>query len=163
MILVVLGTWDMPFGRPLREIERCASEGLLPEPIVVQSGNTAYTSQRLRLVPFFDREELERLYDQASLVISQAGVGSVMLGLRSHKKVIAIARRAALGEHIDDHQLEILEVFSVVGSVLPWKGEGDLPQVLARARDFVPSPYPFATERISGAILDYLQKEFGPR
>jgi hypothetical protein len=29
MILVVLGTWDMPFERPLREIESAAAGGLL--------------------------------------------------------------------------------------------------------------------------------------
>ena len=157
MIFVVLGTWEMPFVRPLVEIERAAERGLLTGPIVVQCGKTSYESRRLELVPFFAREELERAYEQASLLICQAGVGSIMLGLRKGKKVVAIARRRAFDEHIDDHQLEILEVFAKAGNILPWNGDGDLPQVLARSADFVPAPYPFGEERISDAILAYLE------
>jgi UDP-N-acetylglucosamine transferase subunit ALG13 len=156
MILVVLGTWEMPFARPLAEIEKAVTRGLVCEPVVVQSGNTAYSSPHMTLVPFFGRHELERRYDEAQLVICQAGVGSIMLGLRKRKKVIAIARRAMFDEHIDDHQLEILEVFARCGSVLPWRGEGDLGEVLRRATSFVPAAYPFAEERVSDAILDYL-------
>lgn len=163
MIFVVLGTWEMPFTRPLVEIERAAKQGLLSQPIVVQSGKTSYQSEYLSLVPFFDREDLERMYEQAALLICQAGVGSIMLGLRKGKKVIAIARRRMFDEHIDDHQLEILDVFSKAGSILPWNGNGDLPQVLQTARDFVPSDYAFGQEKISGAILEYLNRTVTPR
>jgi len=156
MTFVVLGTWEMPFVRPLREIEQAAIAGLLPEPVIVQSGHTQYASARLQLVPFFGRDELERMYDQATLLICQAGVGSIMLGLRKHKKIITIARLGRFAEHIDDHQLEILEVFSQIGAVLPWQGNGDLADVLARAGSFVPTSYQFARERISSAILAYL-------
>lgn len=158
MTFVVLGTWDMPFVRPLREIEKAASAGLLPEPIIVQSGHTRYTSGRLQFVPFFGSEELESMYETATLVICQAGVGSIMLGLRKHKKVIAIARLSRFDEHIDDHQLEILELFSQLGAVLAWRGAGDLPEVLRRAGSFVPTDYQFTRERISHAILDYLTR-----
>lgn len=157
MIFVVLGTWEMPFTRPLAEIERAAEQGLLSGPIVVQCGKTSYESKRLELVPFFGSQELEKMYEQASLLICQAGVGSIMLGLRKGKKVIAIARRRAFDEHIDDHQLEILEVFSKAGNILPWNGNGDLPQVLERAAHFTPAPYQFGKERISEAILAYLE------
>lgn len=163
MIFVVLGTWEMPFTRPLVEIERAAADGLLSPPIVVQSGKTHYESDTLELVPFFGKEELERMYDQASLLICQAGVGSIMLGLRKRKKVIAIARRRQFDEHIDDHQLEILDVFAKTGSILPWSGNADLPQVLERAREFVPADYPFAEEKISAAILEYLGATTGIR
>ena len=156
MIFVVLGTWEMPFARPLVEIDQAVQRGLLVQPIVGQCGKTAYASSRMKMVPFFGKEELEQMYEQASLVICQAGVGSIMLGLKKRKKVIAIARRARFDEHIDDHQLEILNVFSTIGAILPWNGDGDLPDVLARADTFVRAEYPFAKERISSAILNYL-------
>jgi UDP-N-acetylglucosamine transferase subunit ALG13 len=158
MTFVVLGTWEMPFVRPLREIERAAIEGLLPGPVVVQSGKTEYTSARLELVPFFGREELERMYEQATMIICQAGVGSIMLGLRKHKKIISIARLRRYDEHIDDHQLEILELFSQIGAVLPWKGEDDLTEVLVRAQSFVPAGYQFTKEKLSRTILEYLAR-----
>ncbi len=156
MIFVVLGTWEMPFTRPLIEIDAAVRRGLLPQPVVVQSGKTSYESPHMKLVPFFGREELEQLYERATLVICQAGVGSIMLGLRKQKKVISIARLARFDEHIDDHQLEILDVFSKTGAVLAWRGDGDLNDVLKRAETFVPAGYPFAEEKISGEILRYL-------
>lgn len=158
MTFVVLGTWEMPFVRPLREIEQASSRGLLPEPVIVQSGNTQYASPRLELVPFFGREELERMYDQAAMIICQAGVGSIMLGLRKHKRIISIARLSRFHEHIDDHQLEILDLFAQLGAVLPWRGEGDLAEVLGRAQSFVPVGYRFTQERISSTILEYLSR-----
>ena len=162
MIFVALGTWGMPFARPLRELERAAAAGLLAQPVIVQSGCTTYASPHLEIVPFFSAEEMDRMYERATLVLCQAGVGSIMLGLRKHKTIIAIARRAP-SEHIDDHQLEILDVFSKLGSVLPWRGEGDLPEVLARVADFVPAPYPFGEEKISRTILDFLAANISVR
>jgi UDP-N-acetylglucosamine transferase subunit ALG13 len=156
MIFVVLGTWEMPFTRPLVQIEEATRQGLISEPIVVQSGRTSYESPNLKLVPFFGKEALEQMYEEASLVICQAGVGSIMLGLRKQKKVIAIARLSQFDEHIDDHQLEILDVFTKSGAVLPWNGDGDLPGVLRRAQDFVSAGYTFSEEKISRSILDYL-------
>lgn len=158
MILVVLGTWDMPFPRPLREIERAIAEGVIQGEVVVQSGKTPYQSTRMTVTPFFDRAELERLYEQASLVICQAGVGSIMLGLRKGRKVVAIARRHGYDEHIDDHQLEILDAMVKGGFILAWQGEGDLADVLKRVETFQPARYPFGKERISAAILDYLEQ-----
>jgi UDP-N-acetylglucosamine transferase subunit ALG13 len=150
----------MPFVRPLREIEAAVTHKLIAEPVIVQSGHTNYATSNLQLVPFFEQHALERMYAQASLVISQAGVGSIMLGLKQNKKVIAIARRSEFDEHIDDHQEEILNVFASTGAVLAWRGLGDLPDVLRRVDDFVPSRYEFGQERISGAILDYLASTF---
>lgn len=158
MILVVLGTWDMPFPRALREIERAIVDGIIQDDVLVQSGKTPYESSRMTITPFFDKAELERCYEQASLVICQAGVGSIMLGLRKGKKVISIARRHGYDEHIDDHQLEILDAMVKGGFILAWQGEGDLAEVMKRVETFQPAQYPFGKERISAAILDYLDK-----
>lgn len=156
MLFVVLGTWEAAFARPLIEIEQAARAGLLPKTIIVQSGATPYVSSEMTIVPYFGKDELEKTYEEAELIIAQAGVGSIMLGLRKQKKVISIARLARLDEHIDDHQLEILDVFSKSNYVLPWNGNGDLPEVLTRLRDFQPSTYEFRQEQISDSILDYL-------
>lgn len=156
MVFVVLGTWEAPFVRPLVEIEQAVRDGFLTKPVIVQSGATPYQSSELQIVPYFGKDELERMYEEADLVIVQAGVGSIMLGLRKEKKVISIARLASLDEHIDDHQLEILDVFAKANYVLPWNGSGDLPEVLRRLEGFQPAKYTFRQEQISDSILDYL-------
>jgi UDP-N-acetylglucosamine transferase subunit ALG13 len=161
VIFVVLGTWEMPFTRPLVEIDDAIRRGLISEPVIVQSGKTVFESRNMELVPFFGKEELEQMYERAALVICQAGVGSIMLGLRKKKKVISIARLSKFNEHIDDHQLEILNVFAQTGAVLPWAGMGDLSEILARVDTFISAGYPFGQERISGEILNYLTDTVG--
>lgn len=158
MVLILLGTWEAPFTRPLVEIEAAVKEGLITEEVIVQSGATPYESKLLSLTPYFSSRDLEELSSQASYVICQAGVGSIMMGLRRGKKVIAIPRLQEQNEHIDNHQLEILHVFSKKGYILPWQNES-LPVVLARLDSFTPAPYPFADERISDAILNFLNKK----
>lgn len=160
MIFVALGTWDMPFTRPLIEIENAVKDGIIKEQVIVQSGKTDYNSRYMKLVPFFDQEELQKHYEEASLIICQAGVGSIMLGLKKRKKVIAIARLKKNHEHIDDHQTEILHVFSVNNYILPWQGEGDLKNILQNISSFNAVSYPFHEEKISDAIIDYLNNTF---
>jgi UDP-N-acetylglucosamine transferase subunit ALG13 len=75
--------------------------------------------------------------------------------------VIAIARLAKFDEHIDDHQLEILDVFEKSGAVLAWQGNGDLREVLRKAETFVSAGYPFGHEKISAEILHFLDSPKG--
>lgn len=146
----------MPFIRPLNEIERLISERYINERVVVQSGSTRFKSEFMELVPFFHPDELESLYMEASFVICQAGVGSIMLGLRNEKKLIVIARDSKFNEHIDDHQREILELFANQNLVLEWRGDGDLIEVLQKLPQFKPDKYVFGNENISNSIINYI-------
>lgn len=150
----------MSFSRPLIEIESLIKKGVITDRVVVQGGNTDYHSDLLEMTPFFEPADLERLYEDAGLVICQAGIGSIMLGLRHNKKVITIARKHSLDEHIDEHQEEILDLFSKLNFVLRWNGNNDLGQVLAKLPDFIPAKYPFDEEKISDAIIDYINVTF---
>jgi UDP-N-acetylglucosamine transferase subunit ALG13 len=157
MVLVLLGTWEASFTRPLIEIEKEIKSGNIKEEVVVQSGATLFTSNFMTLQPFFSGKEIEDLCNRASYTICQAGVGSIMLGLRKGKKVISIPRLKKYNEHIDDHQLEILHVFATKHYILPWTDES-LVKVLEKLNSFIPSPYPFQEEKISDAILNFLNK-----
>lgn len=158
MIFVLLGTWEVPFTRPLVEIEQAVKSGHITEPVIVQSGPAQYPSAYMKLVPFFPSDKLEEMYTQASYIICQAGIGSIMQGLRKRKKVIAIPRLKKYNEVNDDHQLEILHVFSKNNYILPWENE-KLTTVLDKLESFVPAQYPFEEEKISDAIIDFLNKK----
>jgi UDP-N-acetylglucosamine transferase subunit ALG13 len=157
MILVAFGTWTMPFNRLLTEVERVVASGVLTEEVVVQAGNTPCNSTLFKCQPFFDKDEFEKLYEDASFVIVQAGEGSIMHGLKSNKKVISVARLAKYAEHVDDHQLDILSTFVNKGYIMAWNEGEKLEDVIAKVPDFVPIPYPFIEENISDRIMDYLK------
>lgn len=160
MIFVVLGTWSMPFIRPLIEIEDLVKRRVIQEEVVVQCGHTKFESTYLTCVPFFSSIEIEQKYVDARMIICQAGIGSIMLGLRHEKKVISIARSKAYNEHIDDHQTEILDVFSKQQFILKWSPHVALEDLLCKAESFSPVKYNFCEEQISARIVEYIESVF---
>ena len=155
MVLVVLGTWEKSFSRPLIEIEQAIKAGIIKDEVIVQAGKTAFDSDKMQIVPFFDKKELEKLYDKADLIICQAGAGSVMMGMERGKKIISIPRLKKYDEHIDDHQVEILDVFAKNNYILPWN-ETSLIEILKNIPAFVPSKYPFGNHGIEDSIIQYI-------
>ncbi|TSD66991.1 exopolysaccharide biosynthesis protein [Inquilinus sp. KBS0705] len=158
MILVAFGTWTMPFYRLLKEVERLVKDGIITEQVIVQTGNTPCDFDLFEHKPFYDKIDFERLYEDASFVIVQAGEGSIMHGLKSNKKVISVARLARYEEHIDDHQLDILNTFVNKGYILGWNEGEKLEDIINKIPTFKPVPYPFVEENISDVILEYLKK-----
>lgn len=44
-------------------------------------------------------------------ILTSGGTGAIIGAVKKGKKVIAVARRAKYGEHVDDHQLQIIKQF----------------------------------------------------
>lgn len=153
MILVLLGTFRIEFPRPLIEIEKLCREGKLSEEIIAQTGHTNFKSEYFTIIPFMDVDKLNDLYDKARIIITHAGTGSMLNGVKRGKKVIAVPRLMKNGEHIDDHQLEIAKVFAEKNYVLPWYEDQPLYSILQQANDFVPEKYISKKE----VIIDYLK------
>lgn len=141
MILVLLGTIKMPFVRLLDILEEAIFNGYIKDTVVVQSGYTKYSSDNLSLVPFFSREKLDKLYDEADFIVSHGGTGSILAGIKKNKKVIAVPRYKIYGEHVDDHQLELVSVFSDEGYVLPIYKNSSFGDVMVRLNSFEPKQY----------------------
>jgi len=158
MIFVILGTWRMPFTRPLKEIESLIISGVIKEKVIVQAGVTDFESSHMDVVPFFGKDEFDKIYAESSFIITHAGEGSIILGLKHNKKVISIARLVKYNEHIDDHQLDILNVFSSKNYLVAWEDGEKLEDVLKKLESFEPVPYPFSEDKISEAIIAFLEK-----
>jgi UDP-N-acetylglucosamine transferase subunit ALG13 len=156
MILVLLGTFTIEFKRPLVEIEKLCAEGKLTEEIIVQNGHTKFSSPHFKMFPFIQPDLLDQLYDKARIIITHAGTGSIIKGLKKGKKIIAIARLEKKGEHIDDHQLEILNEFARSGYILPWHESDDLEQVLQKVNNFTPKVYNSQKEKILNFLQNYI-------
>jgi UDP-N-acetylglucosamine transferase subunit ALG13 len=157
MIIVLLGTFPTAFERPLIEIDRLCREGIINEKVIVQSGHTQFESEFLEMRPFIAPDELTELYKEARLVITQAGTGSLIKGMKLNKKIISIPRLAKYGEVVDDHQEEILLEFTKLNYILPWTEDIALETVLNNISDFEPSPYVSTKQK----IIDYLEEYIG--
>ncbi|WP_053218145.1 PssE/Cps14G family polysaccharide biosynthesis glycosyltransferase [Virgibacillus senegalensis] len=156
MILVVLGTHELPFTRLLDEVERLKRTNFIKEEVVVQHGHTPYASELLTLKTFVTYEEMEALYEKASLVITHAGTGSVITGLRKGKTVIAAPRLKKYGEHNDDHQLQLVEAFTAQGHILSWHDGDRLEAVMNQAKHFVPKAFHSGKHRLQQILTDFI-------
>ena len=67
--------------------------------------------------------------------------GSIITALKHEKKVIAAPRLAQYGEHVHDHQLQILKCFEKKGYILPLYDFNDFDKVLKNIEGFIPQKY----------------------
>lgn len=102
MIFVTVGT-QYPFDRLLAEVDAWAA--VSGERVVAQVGGSNKEYENLETVGFIPTEEFESLLDQADLVVSHAGMGTIIACALRGKPLIVLPRRHRLGEHTDDHQV----------------------------------------------------------
>ena len=130
MIFVTLGTQDKHFDRLLTAVYKLETD----EKIVAQIGSTEFKSSKpednFEIHKFLTNEEFEKYMDEARVVITHAGVGTIIYGLKKHKKMIVAARLKKYGEHVNDHQLQILQTFASEGYIIPLENFDDLPKLL---------------------------------
>jgi UDP-N-acetylglucosamine transferase subunit ALG13 len=113
MILVTIGTNEQPFDRLV-----LAAAGLdVDEPVIVQYGSSRAVEPREGWIEFLPFDELSALARQARVVVCHAGVGSILMARRAGKLPVVMARRHALGEAVDDHQVELSRRLAASGLV----------------------------------------------
>lgn len=156
MILVLLGTFKIDFKRPVIAIENAIKCGDVSEEVIVQSGHTLYSSDYLTIQPFFEPKQLDELYQRAEIIVTHGGVGSILRGFKMNKKIIAIPRLHKFKEHVDDHQLDILEEFAKHNYLIYWHEDESFKDVLFKARNFQPSPFVSTKKDLESFLINYI-------
>lgn len=143
MILVTLGTQDKPFKRLIRAVEKQIILGNIKEEVIVQAGCTKYKTklENMKIVDYMTIDEFNKSLEKAKIVITHAGAGTIIQALEKGKKVIAAARKRVYGEHVNNHQEQILDNFSNSGYVLPLRSFRKLNEVIDKTKDFKPKKF----------------------
>ena len=158
MILVTLGTQDKNFERLLKAIDKEIDKGNIKDKVVVQAGYTKYKSKNMEIFKSVSNDRLEELMDEASLIITHGGVGSILTALKHHKKVIATPRLAKYNEHTNDHQKQIIEEFGRLGYIIPLKDLTKLDKMLVKSKTFKPKEFNSNNENFKKLIVSYIEK-----
>ena len=133
MIFVTLGTQDKPFVRLLKALDKALVKGSIKDRVVVQAGTTKYESTNMEIFDFLDIKAFEDCIKECDLLITHGGVGSIFTGLKKGKKVIAVSRLSKYGEHVNDHQLEIVRKFVDDGYILELRDFNKISKILDKA------------------------------
>lgn len=151
MILVTLGTQDKEFKRILIEVERLIEVGKINEKVIAQIGNTKFETKlpnsKMELIKFTTPKQLNELIQDSSFIITHGGVGTIIEGIDLGKKIIAVPRLKKYKEHVNDHQLQIIQNFDNKGYIIGTRCVEDIENSLDRAEKFVPRRYESNNEK----------------
>lgn len=103
MILLTVGT-QLPFDRFVKHVDEWAYKNPGVE-ILAQIADGAYIPEHMPYVDYLDQEKYSRVFNQTSVVLAHAGMGTVINSLIASKPVVVFPRKASLGEHRNEHQL----------------------------------------------------------
>ena len=111
MILITVGTQKFPFDRLLKKVDELAAEKKMTEEIFAQIGCSSYVPKNYRYKKYLTAEEMQMYLKGAEIVVTHGGTASIVEAVKMGKKVVAVPRLKKYGEHVDDHQKEIIEEF----------------------------------------------------
>lgn len=158
MILVLLGTQNNSFHRLLEEMEKNIKDGTIKEKVVVQAGYTKYETENMEIFDLIPKEELEKFQTEADLIITHGGVGSIITSIRKGKKVIAVPRKHQYGEHVNNHQIEIVQNFNEQGYIIGIEKVEDLKQAIIKTKKFEPKKYEIDNKLMLKIIEEFIDK-----
>ena len=156
MILVLLGTQNNSFHRLLEEIQKNINNGTIKEKVVVQEGYTKYASKDMEIHTQVPKEKLQELVKKSDLIITHGGVGSIINAITEGKKVIAVPRLKKYNEHVNDHQLDIIDSFNEKGYIIGIHEVEELEGALKKVPEFKPQKYIQNTGRIIKIIEEFI-------
>lgn len=156
MILILLGTQDNSFHRLLEEVQRLIDKKIITEKVVVQAGRTKYESKDMEIYSLMPEEDLKEIMERSDLVITHGGVGSIVMALKMGKKVIAVPRLSEFGEHINDHQIQIIDSFNSQEFLIGVTNLKDLEKALEKSKEFTPKKFKSETEHMINLIEEFI-------
>ena len=156
MIFATLGSQKFQFNRLLKEIDRLIGEGVICEEVFAQIGVSDYKPKNYNSKNFLDRDEFADWMNKSDIVITHGGTGAIIGAVKAGKKVIAVPRLAKFGEHVDDHQLQILEQFDGMGIIVACYELENLGDCLKQVKNVRLNNYVSNTEAIINSIEKYL-------
>lgn len=160
MIFVLLGTQPHHFTRLLNELEILSSEGLLPyidDEIIIQAGFTPQTEREFgSFYQFMNTGEYDYYMRNADVIVTHGGAGSIFDALNLGKKIIVLPRLKQYNEHVDDHQVELVDELKEAGYII---SEKTLAESFALLPSFTFKKYLKQKEQALKIINDYIEME----
>lgn len=156
MIFVTVGTNEARFDRLLEAVDRLGAG----EELIVQHGPSTVRPAGATAVEFLPFDDMVETMRRARLVVTHAGVGSVMTSLLAGTRPIVVPRLRRYGEAVDDHQLPFGRRLDQAGLVVFCEEPERLPGIVASgggALDVELRP----SRRLVADLRDYLSITLG--
>ncbi|MDD5799019.1 MAG: glycosyltransferase [Clostridiaceae bacterium] len=157
-IFITLGSQKFQFNRLLKAVDELCAKGILTGEIFAQTGYSDYVPEHYRWQAFLNRDEFAEETGKADIVITHGGTGAIIGAVKKRKKVIAVPRRAKYGEHVDDHQLQLVEQFRELNLICECDDPDRLAEALETVRNTEYREYKSNTQTIIQSISKFIEE-----
>ena len=156
MIFLTVGG-QIAFDRLARAGDRWA-EAHPDREIFAQIGQTSFVPESMEFVSALAPAEFRERVESASLVVSHAGMGTIITALELGVPILVMPRKAALGEHRNDHQLATVEHLSHRDLIYCASDENELVEKLSQLDGVSPPSRirPYASEELLSALRSFI-------
>lgn len=157
-IFITLGSQKFQFNRLLKAVdELCEKEIVDAAGVFAQIGYSDYLPRKYSYKKFLDRDEFSKEMGKADIVITHGGTGAIIGAVKKGKKVIAVPRLVKYGEHVDDHQLQLIKQFDELNLICPCRDTNKLSDALDTVRKASYNGYESNTSNIISSIEEYIK------
>ena len=158
MIFVTVGTNEARFDRLLSALAGTR----LDERIVIQHGHSSPIGPpHAELVDFLSFDAMTEKIREARVVVTHAGVGSVMVALANGKRPVVVPRRKSFGEAVDDHQLQLGRRFAAAQLVTFVEAPEALADALLHTPEEAATAIP-RTSMLAGELRRFVEGVLAP-
>lgn len=135
MIFVTVGTHEDQFDRLIKEIDELKGNQIIKDDVFIQKGYCNYIPQNCDYKDVISYDEMDKYTNNARIVITHGGPGSIFQAIQYGKKPIVVPRNPKFDEHVDEHQIKfskrmfekgridlVLDIIQLREAILSYKG-----------------------------------------
>lgn len=155
-IFVMFGTQDKRFDRLMNAV--LSSTIVDNHEIYMQLGYTTGTYDKVHSQAYYTEEELMEQIRLADVIITHAGVGSIVACLKLEKPTIVVPRLGKYKEQNNDHQVQIMKRYQEQGYIIAVEDLATLEQAVVAAKKFKAKPYQADKQGIITEIQNFIKE-----
>jgi len=158
MIFLTVGT-ELPFDRLVRVVDDWARRNARQD-VFAQIGQSLHPPTHIKWSRFLEPPEFQRRFAEANVVISHAGMGTILTALYAGKPLLVMPRRAELGEHRNEHQLATAARMRELEKICVADGNASLLAALDRIDEISAGARidAFASQELVSTVREFIAK-----
>lgn len=160
MIFITLGSQKFQFNRVLKKVDELIEKNIIDEEVFAQIGCSDYKPKKFEYKDFLDREDFVKFVQEANIVITHGGTGAIINAIKQGKRVIALPRLAKYGEHVDNHQIQLVKEFEKLNLISMCINIDDLGDAIKVVKNKKFDKYISNNERIIHSIDQFIIDNF---
>jgi UDP-N-acetylglucosamine transferase subunit ALG13 len=157
VIFLTVGNWQNGFDRLVEAFDRLKAEGVVSDSVVAQIGDGSFKPRNFEAMDYCTLSQFTNYMNQAQIIVSHAGIGTIFQAIEIGKPLIAVPRKAHLGECNDDHQLTTARQLEQEGKILVAYEISQLKCKLDEALHFLPAKNNCSSE-IKSVVSSFLEE-----